>query len=473
MSEKKRVYGKVDNETFRSRASTVDQDGKRKWVYATKPSGKLYTIRKNLSYFYFAIFLIMPLIHINGVQFLQLNVVEGKFSIFGKIFWPNDFFIFAVIFIIGVLLIALFTVIYGRIFCGWICPQTIFMEFLFRRIEWWIEGTPAQQRRLDKAPWNQEKILKKGGKHVIFFAVSFLIANTFLAYIIGSKELFIKIRQPITENLGILTGLLIFTSMFYFVFAYVRDIVCTTICPYGRLQGVLYDKDTVQISYDYKRGEPRGKLKDKKAMDLGDCIDCFQCVTVCPTGIDIRNGPQMECVGCTACIDACDDIMTKINLPTGLIRYASENEIQSGRKMPFTTRAKAYTAVLVLLVTILAALIITRKNVDIYLSRVKGHTYQVSESGSVSNLFDAKIINKSRKDIPVQIKVLDGVGEVKVIGHKDGIVLQKEALNKITFFIEYPKGKTSPGSSKIKVGIFEGDKPIQIVKANFLGPFKY
>lgn len=472
MSGKKRVYGQVDDETFRSRVSTVDQDGKRKWVYATQPSGKLYSIRKYLSYFYFSIFLIMPLIHINGVQFLQLNVVEGKFSIFGKIFWPNDFFIFAVMFITGVLLIALFTVIYGRIFCGWICPQTIFMEFLFRRIEWVIEGTPAQQRRLDKAPWDKNKIIKRGGKHIVFFAVSFLIANTFLAYIIGSKELFAKIQSPITENWGLLSGLLVFTFVFYSVFAFVRDIVCTTICPYGRLQGALYDKDTMQISYDYKRGEPRGKLKDKAAQGLGDCIDCFQCVTVCPTGIDIRNGPQMECVGCTACIDACDDIMTKINLPTGLIRYASENEIQEGKKKPFTTRAKAYTAVITILFFLLVGLIVTRKNVDIYIGRVKGHTYQVTDEGMVSNLFDAKIINKSREDIPITIQVLDEDGVVKLVGHHEGIVLGKEALNKITFFVEYPKDKVPSGSSKIKVGVYEGDKQIQVVNANFLGPFK-
>lgn len=467
----KRKYGEVDDETFRSRVSTVNKDGKRNWVHATQPSGKLYTIRKNLSYLYFAVFLIMPFIHIRGVQFLQFNVIQGRFSIFGKVFWPNDFFIFAVIFIIGVLLVTLFTVIYGRIFCGWVCPQTIFMEFLFRRIEWLIEGTPAQQRRLAKAPWNKEKILKKGFKHFVFFAVSFLIANVFLAYIIGSKELITKISQPISQNWGVLSGLLVFTFVFYFVFAYVRDIVCTTICPYGRLQGVMYDKETVQISYDYKRGEPRGKLKDKEKLGLGDCIDCFQCVTVCPTGIDIRNGVQMECVGCTACIDACDNIMEKINLPKGLIRYASENEIQSGVKAPFTTRAKAYTAVLVVLFVFLIGLIITRQNIDTYIGRVKGHTYQVSTEGAVSNLFSAQVINKSREDLPVELRLIDGEGEIKVIGHKDGIVLHKESINKITFFVEYPKGKYESGSSKIKIGIFEGDEAIQIVKANFLGPF--
>ncbi len=462
----------IEEDSFRSRVSTVDEDGKRKWVFATQPEGKFYQWRNYLSYFYLAIFFAMPLIHFNGTQFMQFNLLEGRFTLFGKIFWPNDFFIFAVAMITMIILVVLFTVVYGRLFCGWACPQTFFMEFVFRKIEWWIEGTPAQQRKLEQMPWNKEKILKKGGKQLVFFGVSFLIANTFLAYIIGSKELWDKIQHP-GDNLGVLGGLLIFTFIFYIVFAYVRDIVCTTICPYGRLQGVMFDKDTMQISYDYVRGEPRGKLKNKEAQGLGDCIDCKKCVTVCPTGIDIRNGVQMECVGCTACIDACDNIMEQINLPKGLIRYASENEIQSGQKSPVTLKVKAYTGLLVILMIFLGVLIATRQNIDVYIGRIKGQTYQVSEEGMVSNLFDAKIINKSNKDIPVEFRLIDTQGEIRIVGHAEGIMLRKEQMNKITFFVDRPKATLNGRASKIKVGIYQDGELLKTVKTNFLGPYKF
>ena len=463
-----------EDEAFRSRVSTVDEDGQRKWVYATRPEGKFYNLRLYLAYFYLAIFFIMPLIRIDGAQFLQFNVLEGKFNLFGKIFWPTDFFIFAIAFITLIITIVLFTVVYGRIFCGWICPQTIFMEFVFRQIEWWIEGTPTQQRKLNKAPWNKEKILKKGSKQIIFFLFSFLIANTFFAYIIGSDVLFEKIKQPISENFATLLGLFGFTIAFYLVFAYVREIVCTTICPYGRLQGVMFDKDTMQISYDYNRGEPRGKLKNKEAENLGDCIDCKKCVVVCPTGIDIRDGVQMECVGCTACIDACDDIMEQINLPKGLIRYASENEIESGQKSPLTLKVKAYTGLLIILFIFLGTLIATRKNIDTFIGRVKGQTYQVNTDGTISNLFDAKIINKSKLDMPVELKLIDIQGKIKIIGHTGThLLLKKEEINKTTFFIELLKSEIKPGTSVVKVGVYRDGKLIQKVETKFLGPLNF
>lgn len=463
-----------EDEAFRSRVSTVDEEGKRKWVHATKPEGKFYDLRLYLAYFYLAIFFIMPLIRIDGAQFLQFNVLEGKFNLFGKIFWPTDYFIFAIAFITLIITIVLFTVVYGRIFCGWICPQTIFMEFVFRQIEWWIEGTPAQQRKLNKAPWNKEKILKKGSKQIIFFLFSFLIANTFFAYIIGSDVLFEKIKEPISENFATLAGLLGFTIAFYLVFAYVREIVCTTICPYGRLQGVMFDKDTMQISYDYNRGEPRGKLKNKEEENLGDCIDCKRCVVVCPTGIDIRDGVQMECVGCTACIDACDDIMEQIDLPKGLIRYASENEIESGQKSPLTLKVKAYTGLLIVLFIFLGALIATRKNVETFIGRVKGQTYQVNTNGTISNLFDAKIINKSKLDIPVELKLIDVQGEIKIVGHTGTqLLLKKEEINKTTFFIEIPKKNIPPGTSTVKVGVYRDGKLMQEVDTKFLGPLNF
>jgi cytochrome c oxidase accessory protein FixG len=455
--------------SFRDRVSTVTEKGKRNWIYALKPDGWYYSIRQYLAWIYLAVFLIMPFIKVNDMPFFMINILSGKFIIFSKIFWPQDFFIFAIAMITFIIFIVLFTVVFGRLFCGWACPQTIFMEFVFRRIEWWIEGSPAQQKKLNESEWNTTILIKKISKHIIFFAFSFIIANTFLTYIIGIDELSKIIKEPITEHIALLSGLLIFTFLFYGVFAFVRDLVCTTICPYGRLQGVMFDKDTMQIAYDYGRGEPRGKISKNEERKNGDCIDCKKCVMVCPTGIDIRNGLQMECVGCTACIDACDDVMEKISLPKGLIRYASENEISKGIKFHFNSRMKAYTILLSILLIFMSILVATRKTVDTYISRVKGQLYQETPNG-ISNLFEAKIINKSNKDIPVDIRLMEHHGNIKLIG-KEKIVLKKESLNDITFFAEIPKEELNKRSNDVKIGIYKDNQLIQSVKTKFLAPF--
>lgn len=459
-------------ETYRDRISTVTETGKRNWIYALMPEGKFYQFRNYLALSYLAIFFAMPFIKVNGMPFFMINIIEGRFIIFSKIFWPQDFYIFAVAMITFIVFIVLFTVIYGRLFCGWACPQTFFMEFVFRKIEWWIEGSPSQQRKLNEGPWDKNKIVRKSLKHFVFFGISFLIANTFLSYIIGVDELYKIIREPISEHLALLGGLIVFTFLFYGVFAYVREIVCTTICPYGRLQGVMFDKDTMQISYDYGRGEPRGKFKKNEERALGDCINCFKCVAVCPTGIDIRDGVQMECVGCTACIDACDDVMAKVGLPKGLIRYASENEISTKQPFVFNARMKAYTVLLFILMGVMVALVATRKTVDAYISRVKGQLFQESPEGVISNLFDAKIINKTNQEIPVSLRVEGIEGSVvRYVGKKTEVTLKKEAINEVTFFIDIPKSELKERSSQIKVGVYQGDERIQTVKTKFLGPF--
>ncbi len=457
-------------ESFRDRHSNTTKEGKRKWVYALKPKGKLYNYRKLLSWFYFALFFALPLIKVNGMPLVQFNFTEGKFILFTKIFWPNDFFFFAVAMIAMIVFIALFTIIYGRVFCGWICPQTVFLEFLFRPIEWAIEGNPAQQKKLDAAPWTGGKISKKVLKHFIYFVISFIIAHTFLAYILGIDEVWKLVTQPISENVGIFFGLLFFTALFFIVFAYVRDIVCTTICPYGRLQSVLFDKDTMQVSYDYVRGEPRGKIVKGVEQNLGDCVDCKLCVQVCPTGIDIRDGVQMECVGCTACIDACNGVMEKVNRPLGLIRMASENEIEKKEKFHFNFRMKAYTGILVVLTALMTFLIITRKSVDTSMSRVKGQLYQEIGTDSLSNLFSAKIINKTKKDMPYEFR-LEGIsGKIRMVNaHK--MELKGESINDVTFFIDIPKSAIKKRTTDIKVGVYSNGERLQSVKSKFLGPF--
>ena len=330
-------------ENFRDRIATVDESGKRKWIYAHKPKGKFYNIRSWLSALYFIVFFGLPFVHIDGRPLFMFNIPEAKFILFGKIFWPQDFFIFGITMITFVFFIILFTAAFGRLFCGWACPQTNFMEMMFRKVEFLILGDAPAQKMLKNAPWTSGKITKVVLKHLAFYLLSFVIANFFLAYIIGIKELEKIITEPVSQHIVGFSSILVFSGVFYAVYAFFREQACTVVCPYGRLQSVLLDKNSMIVAYDYKRGEPRGNAKKTHDEHLGDCIDCHLCVKVCPTGIDIRNGVQMECAGCTACIDACNSIMDKLDRPRGLIRYASENSIANGEPLHYTTRMKFYT----------------------------------------------------------------------------------------------------------------------------------
>ncbi|MEZ4880707.1 MAG: cytochrome c oxidase accessory protein CcoG, partial [Chitinophagales bacterium] len=356
-------------------------------------------------------------------------------------------------------------------FCGWVCPQTIFLEFLYRPIEWLIEGTPAKQRRLNKGAWTSNKAFKKISKHIIYFVLAFIIINVFLSYFIGYEAVFQFLAHPF-QQVGLLIGVLAFSFMFYGVFAHVREIVCTTICPYGRLQGTLFDEDTMQIAYDYNRGEPRAKFKKNKERTEGDCIDCHQCVDVCPTGIDIRNGLQMECVGCTACIDACDFMMKHVNLPTGLIRYASEREIKTGTKIKFTTKAKAYTGLLVILVAVLAALIITRKDINVQIVRASGQSYTKLDNGErYSNMYNLKAINKIAETVKVDVKLVGIDGKIDVVGNEH-IALKPESITNNPIIITIDDKYIKSYKTKIELDIYNNGKIIQRINTNFIGPFK-
>jgi cytochrome c oxidase accessory protein FixG len=467
-------------EVFRDSISTVTSEGKRAWVYPKKPNGKFYTYRKWVSYVLLLFLLTAPFIKINGNQFLMFNVLERRFNIFGFPFWPQDFFLFVVSMIIGVVFITLFTVAFGRIFCGWICPQTIFMEMVFRRIEYWIEGDRGKQMRLAKQPWNAEKIRKKGLKLIIFLLISFVIANVFLAYLISSDTLIDYITDSPSNHISTLISLLIFTAVFYFVFAWFREQVCVIACPYGRLQGVLLDNKSIVVAYDHKRGEgEKGRKKfrkneDRQALDHGDCIDCFQCVHVCPTGIDIRNGTQLECINCTACIDECDSIMESVNLPKGLIRYASEDNIE--KKIPFklTARMKGYIAVLTILTGVLIGMLFLRNDVEATVLRLPGQLFEHKENNIISNVFTYKLINKTTHDIDhVTFKLLSHKGELKLVATNNSFTVPKLGFAEGTLFVEINNAALSGDRNTIKIGVYQGDKLIETTTANFLGPRSY
>ena len=467
------------NEKFRDSIGTINEEGKRAWVYPKKPEGKYYNYRSWVSYGLLIFLFAAPFVKINGNQFLLFNVLDRRFNIFGAPFWPQDFHLFVISMIIGVIFVTLFTVAFGRIFCGWICPQTIFMEMVFRKIEYWIEGDRGKQIRLDKQPWNAEKIRKKGLKWSVFFIISFCIANVFLAYLIGSDELLSYITDGPLKHTGTLVSLLIFTLIFYFVFAWFREQVCIIACPYGRLQGVLLDSKSIVVAYDYKRGEKetgRAKFNKKENRALtgkGDCIDCFQCVQVCPTGIDIRNGTQLECVNCTACIDACDHIMENVNLPKGLIRYASENTIAKKEKFRFSGRMIAYTAVLTILLGVFTGMLFLRNDVEATVLRLPGQLYERQENNFISNVFTYKIINKTTEEIKdVTLKLISHQGEVNLVGNQT-LKVPKQGLTEGTLFIRINAAILKADKVKIKIGVFSGNELIETSKASFLGPRSY
>ena len=456
-----------EDEKFRDKLATVTDEGKRIWIYPKKPKGKFYNARNIVSFILLAILFITPFIKINDHPFMLFNLLERKFIVFGISFGPHDFHLFVLAMIAVVISIFLFTVVYGRIFCGWVCPQTIFMEMVFRKIEYWIEGNSSQQRKLDRAPWTTEKIIKKTSKHIVFYSISFIIANFFLSYIIGMDELLKIISDPPSEHLAGLTAILIFSGVFYFVFAKFREQVCTMVCPYGRLQGVMLDQNSIVIAYDNLRGEPRGKIKKGVENNLGDCVDCNQCVEVCPTGIDIRNGTQLECVNCTACIDACDAIMTKVNRPKGLIRYASKNEIETKVRKLFTPRSIGYTVVLILLLSLLTGLLLTRSNFELSILRTPGVMFQEQPNNKISNLYDLKIINKTFDTLPAKLQLQNIEGEIKIIG--SDLIVEPQGVEEAKFLVILDKDKIKQMNTPIEIAVTNNDLVIDVIKTSFLG----
>ena len=456
-------------ENFRDRIATVDETGHRKWIFAYQPHGRFYNIRTWLSVLYFLLFFGLPFIYIDGRPLFLFNLPNGKFILFSKIFWPQDFFIFGVTMITFIFFIILFTAAFGRLFCGWACPQTNFMEMMFRKVEFWVMGDAPAQRQLANAPWSATKLRKVAIKHILFFLLSFVIANFFLAYIIGMKDLEKIIVEPVSEHIVGLGSLLVFSAVFYAVYAFFREQACTVVCPYGRLQSVLLDKNSMIVAYDYKRGEPRGHVKKEQETPLGDCIDCHHCVRVCPTGIDIRNGVQMECVGCTACIDACNNIMDSLGRPRGLIRYASENSIARGERLHYTTRMKFYTGLCALVLGVLSILLWSRKDIDATIMRTPGILYQERGRDSLSNLYNIKLINKTVYPQQLYLKLHDGNGKVEVIG-KPYIAVEKEGQGSGEFFVVLPKSRIHKRKTEIKMELYSNNKLVASFETNFLGP---
>ncbi|MGI9650799.1 cytochrome c oxidase accessory protein CcoG [Chryseobacterium sp. RLHN22] len=468
--------GQVLNpETYRDSIGTMEQSGKRKWVFPKKPKGKYTNYRTIVAYILLAFYLAVPFIKVNGNPFLLLNVIDREFFIAGQPFYPQDFFLLTLGAIVGLVCIIIFTLAFGRIFCGWICPQTIFLESVFRKIEFTIEGDRNKQMKLDRQEWNAEKIWKKSLKWSIFFLLSLIFTHFMMMVIVGYEEVFRTVAEgPIAHPTNFIV-IILFTAAFYFVFAWFREQVCTLVCPYGRLQGVLIDKETINVFYDYKRGENRAKWRkgeDRRAVGKGDCIDCFQCVVVCPTGIDIRDGQQLECVNCTACIDACDEVMVKVGLPKGLIRYASEKEIETEKPTRFTGRMKAFMILLIALQLFLGFLLYNRGDLEAKFIKPAGSTFFVRD-GLITNTYNYTFLNKSNDKKILTIKVIEPAHGEIIYSGSSKITVEKDKIAKGTISITFPEKEMNLSKQNITIGVYDlKGNLVDSYDTYFEGPFK-
>jgi cytochrome c oxidase accessory protein FixG len=461
----KHLRGKPVSDTdlsFRDRPINLDERGGRLWVYAKRPKGKWYTRRTLFSWFVLLFFIAVPFIRINGNPLILLDVEGRRFIIFGAIFWAQDTLILALLMLSFVLFIVLFTVTFGRLWCGWACPQTIFMEMVFRKVEYLIEGDYRKRHTLDQAPWSMEKILKKVAKHSIFILISLAMTNTFLMWFIGSEKWFVLISEPISANSSGFMIMLLVSGFFYWVYSWFREQICTMVCPYGRMQGVLLDSNSIVVSYDYKRGEPRG------AKTSGDCIDCRQCLSVCPTGIDIRNGTQLECINCTACIDQCNSVMKATKKDPGLIRFDSEQGIQHGRQSIWNPRNRAYSVVLLILLSFFVYTLVSRPIIETTILRTPGLLYQENENNTISNVYNLKIVNKTHENLPLEIRLLSHEGEIKMAGNL--MEIEDQSLFETTFILYIHADLLSSDKTEVEFGIFSNDELLETYNTSFVSP---
>lgn len=462
---------------FRDRITTVDDKGKRKWINPKKPKGPWYSKRIIVSYIFLLLLFVLPFLKYKGEPLFLLNIIERKFIILGVVFTPQDTHLFAIAMILFLVFIVFFTFVFGRLFCGWVCPQTVFMEMVFRRIEYAIEGDAPAQVKLNNSPWHGNKILKKTLKHVIFIVLSVIFICLLLSLVVGIDSIFNAFIDP-SDHKGLLTFMVVLSVMFYYIFAFFREQVCTNVCPYGRLQGVLLVDNSIVVHYDFVRGEKRGTIKernsaDNKDVNFGDCIDCDMCVKVCPTGIDIRNGTQLECINCTACIDACNDVMLKIDKPKGLIRYSSEFSIKERKPFKLSKRGYAYIGVLTVLLSIFVFVASKRVDLEAIILKSPGMTYiyPQGDSTKIMNFYEFKLINKTSGEIKnVEIKIKNFDNAILQVNPGKFDVIEEFKLAKGNMLLTIPVASMKGYKTPVVFEVYSDGELIDEAESTFLGP---
>ena len=455
------------------RLATTTESGSRVYLYPEDVQGK-WKDRRTLFYWFLILFyLVMPWIYINGKPSIQLNIFTREFTIMGYTLHGVEPILIFLTVISTLFLFALVTSIFGRVWCGWGCPQTVFIHTIFSKIETLIEGKARARKALDAAPWNLNKVFRRSLKWICFTVVCLHIAHTFIGYIIGPRELFSMSMQNPAQNPGIFSAVMIVTAIFLFDFGWFREQFCIIACPYGRMQSVVMDNNSLIIAYDKKRGEPRRGLVPYE--QEGDCINCYACVKVCPTGIDIRRGTQLECIACTNCIDACDEIMFKIKKPQGLIRYSSENELNGQKHQKITIRTVFYFCILTIFISTFIYFVshITKPNM-VFIRGTDSPFQVVTESDGkkfITNHFTLKVSHQGDENLSLHLQVNDPTlrDKIQIISPIDHMLISTPEVKAMLFF-KFSTEVLEHGSKKIKLNLIKNNEVVASEELMLVGP---
>lgn len=445
--------------------STLNRDGSRRWIRPKASKGRYYRRRFITAWSLIATFTLIPILKLNGKPLMLLDIQKREFTFFGATFLPTDTFLLMLLLFSIFIGIFLVTAVFGRVWCGWGCPQTVYMEYLYRPLENLIEGGRNQQMALDASGPNARRILK----YIVFFCVSAFLANTFLAYFVGWDRLLDWMTSPPTRHPAAFAVMLGTTLLMFFDFAWFREQTCIVACPYGRFQSVLLDRQSLIVGYDPKRGEERAPFRKNEARTAGDCIDCGLCVSTCPTGIDIREGLQMECIHCTQCIDACDAVMEKIGFEPGLISYTSQAELESGQRSFLRPRLVVYSAILLVMFGAFGVSLAGKSSADVTLLRGLGAPFTVLPNGEVSNQIRLKIANRSPDERSYLFELVDSDG-VTLVAPENPLVVGSGETEMTGAFLTARKAAFADGELAITLRIGDGVDFSREITYRLLGP---
>jgi cytochrome c oxidase accessory protein FixG len=446
---------------------TLNEDGSRNWIRPKPSPGTWWRRRQVVAYVLMVVFVAIPHIRIGGKPAFLMSFPKREFNLMGWTFLPTDTLLFMLFLFSSIIGIFLLTALFGRAWCGWACPQTVYLEFLFRPIERLFEGGYAGSRKLDREGkfWGARRV----AKYAVYAVLSLFLAHTFLAYFVGTEQLAVWVTQsPWDQPTGFVV-MAITTIAIWYNFTYFREQTCLIACPYGRWQSVLLDKQSIIVAYDYLRGEPRGKGTEPRPDTMGDCIDCKACVTTCPTGIDIRNGLQMECVHCTQCIDACDAIMDKVGKPRGLIRYSSQEALAGKPRKLLRVRTVLYPLAFTLALSTMLVLLFNKETADVTVLRGLGAPFTEEADGTIANQVRIKIANRGDADARYTI-TLDGANGGRVISPENPLVVAEGATRETSIFVLLPRDGFANGERAVTITVSDGARFTTTVPWRLQGP---